>query len=90
MLKIDCNVCHEEVVVNMYISNPSIHFHNDGFNDKIFWSAHAKGCAICPKCGTKIIKEFESEIYPSDIIDLALRKECHVYEIMAPSSYPLS
>lgn len=75
MLKIDCDVCHEEVTVNMHISNPVINFQRDGFNDRICYIAKAKGRAICPKCGAEIIKQFESEIYPSDVIDLALRRE---------------
>ena len=75
MLKIDCDVCHEEVTVNMHISNPVINFQRDGFNDRICYIAKAKGRAICPKCGAEIIKQFESEIYPSDVVDLALRRE---------------
>lgn len=75
MLKIDCDICHEEVTVNMHITNPTIHFQRDGFNDRICYTARAKGRAICPKCGAEIVKWFESEIYPSDIIDLALRRE---------------
>lgn len=75
MLKIDCDVCHAEVAVNMHISNPAINFQRDGFNDRICYIAKAKGRAICPKCGAEIIKQFESEIYPSDVVDLALRRE---------------
>ena len=75
MLKIDCDTCKEEVVVNMHMSQPVINAHRDGFNDRVWWSAHAKGRAICPGCGAEIIKRFESEIYPSDVIDLALRRE---------------
>ena len=59
----------------MYISNPVINFQEDVFNDKICYIAKAKGLAICPNCGAEIIKQFESDIYPSDIIDLALRRE---------------
>jgi hypothetical protein len=75
MLKIDCDVCHAEVTVNMHISDPTINFQRDGFNDRICYIAKAKGRAICPKCGVEITKQFESEIYPSDVIDLALRRE---------------
>ena len=75
MLKIDCDICHEEVIVNMHISNPAISFQNDGFNNKISYIARAKGRAICPKCGVEIVKQFKSEIDPSDVIDLALRRE---------------
>lgn len=75
MLKINCDVCHEEVTVNMHISNPAITFQRDGLNDGICYTARAKGRAICPKCGTEIIKQFESEVSPSDVIDLALRRE---------------
>ena len=75
MLKINCDVCHERVIVNMYISDPVINFQRDAFNNKVSFTAKAKGCAICPKCGAEIIKQFESEIYPSDVIDLALRRE---------------
>ena len=75
MLKIDCDVCHEEVTVNMHISNPAIHFQRDGFNDRNCYTARAKGRAICPRCGAEITKQFESEIFPSDVIELALRRE---------------
>ena len=78
MLKIECNVCKEEVIVNMHMSQPTISFQRDGFGDKISWTARVRGRAICPKCGVEIEKRFESEIYPSDIIDLALRREYHV------------
>ena len=78
MLKIDCDICKEEVVVNMYLSQPTINFHRDGFNDRISWSARVIGRAICPKCGAEIEKRFESDIYPSDVIDLALRREVQV------------
>lgn len=78
MLKIDCNTCKEEIIVNMHMSQPTINFHRDGFNDRISWSARVMGRAICPECGAKIEKRFESEIYPSDVIDLALRREVHV------------
>lgn len=75
MLKINCDICNEEVTVNMYISNPVINFQREVFNDGICYIAKAKGRAICPNCGAEIIKQFESEIYPSDVIDLALRRE---------------
>ena len=78
MLKIDCDTCKEEVIVNMHMSQATINFQRDGFNDRILWTARVKGRAICPRCGAEIDKRFESEIYPSDIIDLALRRERHV------------
>ena len=59
----------------MHLSNPAINFQRDGFHDRILWTARVKGRAICPKCGAEIEKRFESEIYPSDVIDLALRRE---------------
>ena len=77
-LQITCNTCKETVAVNMHLSNPSINFLRDGFNDRIMYTARAKGRAICPNCGAVIEKRFESEICPSDVIDLALRRECHV------------
>ena len=78
MLIIKCDACKEEVTVNMHLSNSAINFQRDGFNDRIMYTARAKGRAICPKCGAEIIKRFESEIYPSDVIELALRREVHV------------
>ena len=75
MLVIECNTCKEEVTVNMHMSQPTINFQHDGFHDRILWTARVKGRAICPKCGAEIEKRFESEIYPSDVIDLALRRE---------------
>ena len=75
MLQITCNACKEVVTVNMHLSNPAINFQRDGFNDRIMYTARAKGRAICPNCGAVIEKRFESEIYPSDVIDLALRRE---------------
>ena len=78
MLVIDCDTCKEEVTVNMHMSLPTINFLRNGFDDRISWTARVRGRAICPRCGAEIEKRFESEIYPSDIIDLALRKEHHV------------
>lgn len=75
MLRITCEACQTEVMVNMHISNPAINFQRDGFHNKISYTARAKGRAVCPKCGEIIEKQFESEIYPSDVIDLALRRE---------------
>ena len=78
MLVIECDNCKEEVTVNMHISNPIINFQKDGFKNIVCYIAKAKGRAICPKCGAEIEKYFESEIYPSDVINLALRREHHV------------
>lgn len=78
MLKVTCPLCEKEVIVNMHISYPKINFHRDGFDNKIGYSAVAKGRAICPACGTEFVKLFESEITPSDVIELALRREIHV------------
>lgn len=78
MLKIECDACKEEVTVNMHLSQPAIYFQREGFNDRVLWTARVRGRAICPKCGVEIEKLFESEIYPSDVIDLALRREHHV------------
>lgn len=75
MLRITCNTCKEEVTVNMHLSNPTINFQRDGFNDRIMYTARVKGRSICPNCGAEIEQRFESEIYPSDVIDLALRRE---------------
>lgn len=57
MLKIDCDVCHAEVTVNMYISNPAIEFQRDGLNDRICYIAKAKGRAIWCSEGTYIMFE---------------------------------
>ena len=78
MLVIDCDTCKKEVTVNMYMSQATINFQRDGFNHRNSWTARAKGRAICPICGAEIIKHFESEIYPSDVVDLALRREHQV------------
>ena len=78
MLKINCDICDEEVVVNMYMSQPTIKSNCDVFNDRITWTARAQGRAICPNCGAEIVKQFASDIYPSDVIALALRGERHV------------
>ena len=80
MLIIKCDTCKEEVAVNMYLSQPDVHIHShyDGLGDRVSWSAHARGRAICPRCGAEIEKRFESEIYPSDVIELALRREVHI------------
>lgn len=78
MLVIKCNTCKEEITVNMYMSQPTVNFHRDGFNNRISWSARVKGRAICPKCGAEIEKHFESEICSLDVIDLALRGERRV------------
>ena len=78
MLVIDCNACKEEVTVNMHMSQPAINFQRDGYNNRILWTARVRGRAICPRCGVEIEKLFESEIHPSDVIDLALRREHHI------------
>ena len=75
MLQITCNTCKGKATVNMHFSNPAINFQRDGFSDRIIYIARVKGRAICPNCGDVIEKRFESEIYPSDVIDLALRGE---------------
>lgn len=78
MLRITCNACKEKITVNMHLSHPAINFQRDGFDDRIMYVARAKGRAICPNCGAEIEKHFESEITPSDIIELSLRGEIHV------------
>ena len=78
MLKIDCPRCKEKVTVNMYFSQPRLITQKNIGCHQIYYTAHVVGRAICPDCGEDIVKDFESEVYPSDIIDLALRRECHV------------
>lgn len=78
MLVIDCDTCKEEVTVNMYMGRPFLVSYREGFDNKILWLARVKGRTICPKCGAEIEKLFESEISPSDLMDLALRRERHV------------
>ena len=78
MLKLTCDTCREEITVNMHLSNPTINYQREGFNDRIAYIARARGRAICPCCGAEINKRFESEISPSDVIELAMRREVHV------------
>ena len=78
MLKITCDTCQENVVVNMHIANPRINYHRDGLHGRIAYEACAKGRAICPRCGADITKDFSSEITASDVIEMALRREIHV------------
>ena len=78
MLKVKCNICHEEVLTSMYISDPKINTIHDAIHNTTTYIAQARGRAICPNCGVTIEKLFECDIYPSDVIDLALRREIQI------------
>ena len=78
MLKVECDVCHEEVLTSMYISEPRINTTHNAIYETTTYTAQARGRAICPNCGVTIEKVFNCDIYPSDIIDLALRREVQI------------
>ena len=77
MLKITCDHCKQESVVNMYFFDPIIKIEDSIGFTKIH-SARISGRTTCPNCGYDILKHFSCPISYSDIVDLALRREVHI------------
>ena len=78
IIKLDCEKCHENIAVNLYLSGPEIKVHEEPTKLIRTYTARARGRALCPRCGVTIDKIFSTRVYDSDILDLALRKEIKV------------
>ena len=73
-LKIKCKSCQEESYQTVYLYDEHIIIHNIPFSDRKEYIASVRGKSICPRCGKLSDTQFTNEIYPSEIIDLAVRR----------------
>lgn len=73
-LKIKCEACEEESYPTVYLYDEQIVSHGIPFSDHKDYIAFAKGRSVCPRCGHINHTVFESDIYRSEIIDLAVRR----------------
>lgn len=75
MIRIVCSNCKEEINVNMYFYDQRIIREQEFLSDKEYYQATVRGKTICPMCGMEVEKRFTSAIYPSEVIQLALKQE---------------
>lgn len=73
-LKIKCEACKEENYSTVHLSNEQITAFGIPSSDRQEYTAVVRGRSVCPCCGHINNTVFKNEIYPSDIIDLAVRR----------------
>ena len=78
MLKITCQSCKDEIIINPYLHAQKIIVEENPLLCQRTYTARVTGDYVCPCCGAQTTEKFECPISRSDIIDLALRKEIHV------------
>lgn len=78
MLKITCQCCKNEIIINPYLYAQKIIVEENPLLCQRTYAARVTGDYVCPSCGAQTTEKFECPISISDIIDLALRREVHV------------
>lgn len=78
MLKLTCDRCKQEVVVNPHLYDASIVVTDEPLYQTRGYTASVRSETICPHCGHHMYNYHKCPITTSDIIDLALRREVHV------------
>lgn len=78
MLVLTCKNCNKEVTVNPHLYDAEIRLGKDHLSFESGYEAKVRSEAICPNCGNHIYNFHSCEIYTSDIIQLALRRERQV------------
>ena len=77
MLKITCDRCKEEVVINPHLYDATIRIEDEPIYQTRSYVAVVRSEAICPRCGNHLYNYHKCPVSTSDIIDLALRREIH-------------
>ena len=78
MLKITCQSCKDEIIINPYLYAQTIIVEEDPSLCQRTYTARVAGDYVCPSCGAQVTEMFKCPILRSDIINLALRRETHV------------
>lgn len=78
MLKLTCDRCKEEVVVNPHLYDADITREDEPLYQTRCFTARVRSEAICPYCGQHLYNYHKCPISTSDIVDLALRREVYV------------
>ena len=78
MLKLPCDRCRQEVIVNPHLYDVTITVEEDPLNLERGYTARVRSEAICPHCGNHMYNYHKCPITTSDVIDLALRREVQV------------
>ena len=78
MLKLTCNRCKQEVVVNPHLYDASIFVKEEPRYQTHSFNATVRSEAMCPHCGNHMYNFHKCPISTSDIVELALRREVHV------------
>ena len=78
MLRLTCDHCKEEVVVNPHLYDATITVEEEPLYLERGYTARVRSETICPHCGHHMYNYHTCHISTSDIIDLALRREVHV------------
>ena len=78
MLKLTCDRCKQEVIVNPHFYDADITKTGEPLYQTRSFTAVVRSESICPHCGHHLDNYHKCPISTSDIIDLALRREQHV------------
>ena len=78
MLKLTCQNCKEEVVVNPRLYDAMITVAEDPLCLERGYTARVRSETICPRCGNHMYGYHKCHISTSDVVELALRREVHV------------
>lgn len=75
-INIKCYRCKEDFVTEPYFSNISLTRYEGPMLscEAEFYKARVIANAICPRCGERNAEVCETDVFKSDIIDLAIRR----------------
>lgn len=73
-IAITCHKCKEEFTTEPYFCNTDIYTQEDPKSGRRYYIARTIGKAICPNCGETNAQVCENDIYPRNIIDLAIQR----------------
>ena len=74
LINFNCTNCRQDFVIQPYFGEPRIYIHEDPLSKQEYFTARTIAKAVCPYCGTVNELSCENEIFPKDIVDLAIRR----------------
>jgi hypothetical protein len=74
LIKFTCFHCKQDFTIQPYFGKPRIYTNEDALAMKEYYTARVVAKAVCPYCGTVNELSCENEIFPKDIVDLAIRQ----------------
>ena len=73
-ININCYKCKEDFITEPYFSTVSLTRYEAPLTHHEYHKARAIANAICPYCGATNAEVCETDVFTSDIIDLAIRR----------------